>query len=109
MKNRFDEVKRFKNGNLNIRFFDENIQDCKTGKFSDIELLYFALENVDCYFIGEQFCLSNYTMGCYIYNYYNDCYYILNFSDLDILLQGKTLKLYARYDIDDDMRDLIGA
>jgi len=32
MGNRFDEVKRFKNGNINVKFFDENIEDCKAGK-----------------------------------------------------------------------------
>jgi len=107
MGNRFDEVKRFKNGNLNVKFFQENIEDCKKGKFSDIELLSFALKDVDCYIVGEQFCLSNYAMGCLIYNAYMDCIYILNFNDLDILLQGKTLKLYANFNIDDDTRELI--
>lgn len=107
MGNRFDEVKRFKNGNINVRFFDENIEDCKAGKFSDIELLSFALENADCYIVGEEFCLSNYAMGCLIYNAYMDCIYILNFNDLDILLQGKTLKLYANFNIDDETRELI--
>ena len=107
MNNRFDECKRFKNGNINIRFFKENIKDCKAGKFSDIELLSSALENVDCYIIGEQFSLSNYAMGCLIYNAYMDCIYILNFNDLDILLQDKTLKLYADFRIDEDTREII--
>ena len=107
MANRFDEARRFKNGNINIKWFNENIEDCKKGKFSDIELLSFSLENVDCYIIGEQFCLSNYAMGCLIYNAYMDCIYILNFNDLDILLQGKTLKLYANFNIDDETRELI--
>ena len=107
MGNRFHEVKRFKNGNLNVKFFQENIEDYKAGKFSDIELLSFALEDVDCYIIGEQFCLSNYAMGCLIYNAYMDCIYILNFNDLDILLQGKTLKLYADFRIDEDTREIM--
>lgn len=107
MKNRFDQAIRFKNGNINIKFFPENIEDCKAGKFSDIELLSFALESIDCYFVGEQFCLGNFAMGCMIYNCYNDCFYILNFNDLDKLLEGKTLKLYADFNIDQDTRELI--
>lgn len=107
MKNRFDEAIRFKNGNVNVKWFKENIEDCKAGKFSDIELLSYSLEAVDCYIIGEQFCLSNYAMGCLIYNAYMDCIYILNFNDLSILLEGKTLKLYANFNIDSDTRELI--
>ena len=107
MENRFDEVKRFKNGNINIKWFDENIQDCKAGKFSEIELLSFSLENADCYIIGEEFCLSNWAMGCLIYNAYMDCVYLLNFNDLERLLDGKTLKLYANFNIDEDTRELI--
>lgn len=96
MKNRFDQAIRFKNGNINIKFFDETIDDIKSNRFSDIECLSFALDDVDCYFYGEQFCISNYAMGTMIYNAYSDKVYILNFSDIDRLLQGKTLKLYAR-------------
>lgn len=105
--NRFDEIKRFKNGNINIRYFKENIDDLKAGKYSDIELLSFALEKSDCYIVGEQFCLSNYAMGCMIYNAYSDCIYILNFNDLDKLAAGKTLKLYADFNIDDETRNII--
>lgn len=107
MKNRFGEAKRFKNGNINIKWFYENIQDCKVGKFSDIELLSFSLESVDCYIVGEQFCLSNYAMGCMIYNAHMDCIYILDFADLDKLLTGKTLKLYANFNIDEETREII--
>ena len=95
MKNRFDESIRFKNGNINIRFSKETINDIKANKFSDIECLSFALDNVDCYFVGEQFCLSNYDMGVLIYSVYSDKAFILAFSEMDKLIQGKTLKLYA--------------
>lgn len=106
MKNRFSETREFKNGNINIKFFDENIKDLKSGKFSDIELLSFALDNVDTYFIGEEFCLSNYEMGVELYNCRIDKIYILAFSDLEKLASGKTLKLYARKPTEDD-REII--
>lgn len=107
MKNRFDEARRFKNGNINIKWFNENIQDCKAGKLSDIELLSLSLENADCYIVGEEFCLSNFAMGCMIYNAHMDCIYILNFDELEKLLEGKTLKLYADFNIDEDTREII--
>ena len=106
-KQRFDDVIRFKNGNLHIRWLDENIEDCKRGKFSDIELLSFSLEKVDTCFIGEQYCIDNWSMGCTLYNAYDDCIYLLNFDDIDdILLNGKTLILRAM-PVDEYTRELI--
>lgn len=107
MKNRFDECIRFKNGNINVRFFQENIDDLKTGKFSEIELLSFALENVDTYFIGEPYCIGNYECAMLLYNVYNDCIYELRSGELDKLVEGKTLKLIANFHIDDETRELI--
>ena len=95
MNNRYHDAIRFKNGNINIRFSKETINDIKANKFSDIECLSFALEDVDCYFVGEQFCLSNYDMGIMIYSAYSDKVFILAFSELETLIAGKTLKLYA--------------
>lgn len=96
MKNFYYEGKRFNNGNLNIRFSPDEIQDIKAGKYSPIELLSCKLEAFDTTFIGEQYCLSNYTMGCTLYSYYADKVFILDFSDIDnILMEGRTLKLYA--------------
>lgn len=100
-------IKEFCNHNLNITFSNDAIDDIKTGKFSDIEILSFLLENLDSYFIGENQCISNYEMGILIYNYYSDVCYFLNFSDIDkYLMLGKTLKLYA-YKPDKDTRDYI--
>ena len=107
MKNRFHEAREFNNGNINVKFFNENLEDLKSGKFSDIELLSFALEDVDTYFIGDEFCLSNYEMGAMLYNCRRDCIYILAFSDLEKMASGKTLKLYADFNIDSDTREII--
>ena len=96
MKNFYYEGQRFKNGNLNIRFSPDEIQDINAGKRSQIELLSWKLAAFDTNFIGEQYCLSNYTMGVTLYSCYSDRVFILDFSDLDnILMEGRTLKLYA--------------
>lgn len=107
MKNRFDEAIRFKNGNIHIKWSDEHIAEWKAGKFTIIELVSFTLDHVDTYFIGDEFCLGNYSMGCLLYNAYNDCIYILDFSDdLDRLIEGKTLILHA-LPVNSDARELI--
>lgn len=84
-------------GNINIKFSPEQIAELKTGKISAVEVLSWILDEIDCYFIGEQYCLSNYTTGATIYNAYSDLYYIIDFSDVEtVLMSGRYLKLYAR-------------
>ena len=107
MKNFYYEGQRFKKGNLNIRFSPDEIQDTKAGKYSMIELLSWKLEKFDTTFIGEQYCLSNYTMGCTLYSYYADKVFVLDFSDIDsVLMEGGTLKLYATKPTQED-REII--
>ena len=93
-----DNVKEFKNGNINIHFTTEEIEeinrdDMQSGLSALINALYWA----DCYMIGDSFCINNFTMGQLIYSAYSDVCYILDLSDIDaVLMQGKTLKLCAR-------------
>ena len=92
-----DNVKEFKNGNINIHFTTEEIaeinsDDTQSGLFALIK----ALDWADCYFVGDSFSWGNFTMGRLIYNAYSDVGYILDLSDIDaVLMNGKTLKLYA--------------
>ena len=92
-----DNVKEFKNGNLNIRFTAEEIAEINSDDMqSGLTALINALDWADCYFVGESFCLSNFATGHTIYNLYSDVCYILDLSDINaVLMQGKTLKLYA--------------
>lgn len=107
MKNFYYEGQRFKNGNCNIRFSPDDIADIKSGKLSDIEILSFKMENLDLYFFGEQFCISNYTMGVLIYSAYSDKLFLLDFSDIEkYLMTGKTLKLKA-FEPDAEQREII--
>ena len=102
-------VKRFLNNNIHVKFELEDIENIKEGKLSGIETLSFELEEVDTSFIGEEFCLSNYTTGILCYSYYADKVFLLDFSDIEnILMSGKTLVLYAK-EPDVDEREIIEA
>ena len=97
MKRVHENIKEFKNGNLSIRFPSEYRDKLKGGIVSDIEVISWVLDELDCYFVGDEFCLSNYTMGAMIYNTYSDLVYIIDFSDIEnVLAAGRWLKLYAR-------------
>ena len=102
----YDHGRRFKNGNLNIRFSPYELEKIAAGTFSDIECLSWALEEMDSYFVGEEFCLSNYAMGAMVYNDYDDVYYIFNFAELEELKNGKTVKFIAQKP-DEDIREMI--
>jgi len=88
-----DYCKEFKNGNINIKFGNDAIEE-----FKKDELLFLCdcLSLIDCDFIGETYCLSNYETGHTLYNSYSDLVYIFPWSCLEDLKQGKTVKLYAR-------------
>ena len=97
MRREHENIKEFQNGNINFRFTPEQIAELKTGKISAVEVISWILDEIDCYFVGEQYCLSNYTMGATIYNAYSDLCYIIDFSDVEtVLMSGRYLKLYAR-------------
>lgn len=97
MKRVHENIKEFNNGNLSIRFPVEYREKLKSGVVSAIEVISWVLDELDCYFIGEEFCLSNYAMGAMIYNCYSDLVYIINFNDIkETLVPGRWLRLYAR-------------
>ena len=103
-----DNAKEFKNGNLNIHFSAEEIAEINSDDTqSGLSALINALYWTDCYMIGDSFCLSNFTMGQLIYNAHSDACYILDLSDINaVLMQEKTLKLYARRPDEED-REMI--
>lgn len=93
MKRITDHCKEYKNGNLLIKYDEDAIEQSKK---DSLLTLASVLEEIDCYFIGETYCLSNYAMGHTIYNFHSDLCYIFAWNDIETLEQGKTLKLYAR-------------
>jgi hypothetical protein len=100
-------IKEFNNHNINIRFMPDAIANIRGGRWSDIEVLSWLLDTIDCYLIGEEFCLSNYDMGAQIYNAYSDKVYIISFGDINArLMEGYTLKLYASNPTEDDLEKI---
>ena len=103
MKREHENIKEFNNGNLSIRFPVEYREKLKSGVVSAIEVISYVLDELDCYFVGDEFCLSNYAMGAMIYNCYSDLVYIINFNDIEeTLTAGRWLRLYARKPTTDD-------
>lgn len=88
-----DCIKEFKNGNINIKYDPDTIKEAIK---DELLTLFNLLGNIDCYFIGETYCLGNYETGHTVYNIYSDLVYIFAWSDLEELKAGHTVKLYAR-------------
>ena len=88
-----DHCKEYKNGNIIIRYDRDMIAKSKR---DSLLTLSSVLDEIDCSFIGETYCLSNYETGHTVYNAYSDLVYIFAWSELEKLRQGKTVKLYAR-------------
>ena len=55
-----------------------------------------VLDKIDCFFIGETYCMGNYETGHTVYNAYSDLVYIFAWSELEALEAGKAVKLFAR-------------
>lgn len=85
--------KEFKNGNINIKLDAAGIEEMKK---DEVLFISDCLSWVDCDFIGETYCISNYETGHTIYNAYSDLVYVFPWSYLENLKQGETVKLYAR-------------
>ena len=83
----------YKNGNITIRYDADTIADSKR---DPVLIISDVLSWIDCYFIGETYCLSNYETGHTIYNAYSDLVYIFPLRALEDLEAGKTVRLYAR-------------
>ena len=105
MKRVHENIKEFGNGNLSIRFPAECLDQVKNGVVSAIEVLSWTLDELDCYFVGNEFCLGNDAMGTMIYNCHSDFVYIINFNDIEkVLAAGRWLRLYARTPDEDDRK-----
>lgn len=110
MKREDFNIKEFNNGNLSIRLPKEYIERIKNrDHLSSIEAISWVLDELDCYFVGDEFCLGNDAMGAMIYNLYSDVVYIINFNDINKkLMTGHWLRLYARVPDKDD-REVINS
>ena len=86
-------IKEYKNGNITIKYYKDGIRENKRDSILTLSSL---LDMIDCYFIGETYCLGNYAMGHTIYNVYSDLVYVFPWSEIEELERGKTIRLYAR-------------
>ena len=98
-----DHCKEYKNGNIIIKYDRDMIAESKR---DSLLTLSSVLDEIDCYFIGETYCLNNYETGHTIYNAYSDLVYIFAWSELEALEAGKAIKLFARKPDETD-RELI--
>lgn len=107
MKNRFDNAIQFKNGNIHIKFDHDTLDRINDNNHYPYNDDRFELN--ESLFAVDSFILNNqYFVGCEcfqtIYNANTDKYYTLRLSDIEkYLLNGKTLILYARDPIDDEI------
>lgn len=85
--------KEYKNGNITIKYNKERIEDAKK---DDVLTISDVLSWLDCYFIGETYCLNNYETGHTVYNCYSDLIYVFPWQYMEELEKGKAVKLYAR-------------
>ena len=99
----YNEATRFKNGNIHVRFNKDTIDSIKAGHENNIVYLLWAVDEVDTYMIGEEFCLSNYDMGIRLYNCNQDKAYTVSYTEAEKLMEGKTLILRAQKPTGDDM------
>lgn len=93
MLRKSDYCKEYKNGNITVKYDRDKIQESKK---DDVLTISDVLSWIDCYFIGETYCLSNYETGHTIYNAYSDLIYVFPWRYLEDLENGKTIRLYAR-------------
>lgn len=103
MLRRYEECTVFRNGNLNIRLPRSEIPEFKK---DPVLYLVDLLSWLDCDFIGETYCLSNFETGHTVYNAYMDCVYIFPWRVLEDLENGKTVKLYT-HELDETDRELL--
>ena len=93
MLRKSDYCKEYKNGNITIKYDADTIDAARRDPVLTVSDV---LSWIDCYFIGETYCLSNYETGHTIYNAYSDLVYIFPWRCLEDLERGKTVRLYAR-------------
>ena len=93
MLRKTDYCKEYKNGNITVKYDRDTIQESKK---DPVLTIVDVLSWIDCYFIGETYCLSNYETGHTLHNAYSDLVYIFPWRYLEDLEAGKTIRLYAR-------------
>lgn len=95
-------TKRYKNGNMTFKAEKEELE--KPNQIFDTFLN--SASDLDCLIWGDEFCISNFEMGMCLYSFYTDMKYIVPFSLIDELKEGKTIRLYGAKLDEQDRADL---
>jgi len=93
MLRKTDNCTEYKNGNITIKYDRDTITEA--GK-DEVLTISSVLDQIDCYFFGETYCLSNYETGHSVYNAYSDLVYVFPWQLLEELKSGATVRIYAR-------------
>lgn len=88
-----DYCKVYKNGNVTIKYDKDKIAE---SIIDDILTISEVLDWIDCLFVGDSYCLSNYEMGHTVYNVCLDVIYVFPWRFLEDLKAGKMVRLYAK-------------
>lgn len=102
-------LKEFKNGNVNIKFSNESIMDCRQDDNmfqKGFATVFNMLAWFDTYVISDVLVFGNFEGGYILYNVRLDRVYRILTQDIDALIVGETIKLYASVP-DEDEREMI--
>lgn len=95
-------TKRYKNGNMTFKAEPNELE--KPERIFD-EFLSSAFD-LDCSVWGDEFCISNFEMGMCLYSFYTDLKYIVPFSLIEELKDGKKIRLQGAKLDKQDREDL---
>ena len=95
-------TERFKNGNMTFKAEPDELK--KPEQIFD-SFLNSAID-LDCLIWGDEFCISNFEMGMCLYSFYTDLKYIVPFSLIEELKDGKKIRLQGAKLDKQDREDL---
>ena len=102
-------IKRFKNGNFNVKAEADELTGSGSYLERDgLELIIDLCNSAELDFVlaGDEGCAGNWDMYYPLYNAYTDMLYLPTGSDCIAYQEGKTVKLYGR-PLDQDEREAL--
>ena len=87
-----DCICEFKNGNINIKLDQYTLEKASRDFYG---VLAEILDSLDCYFVGDFYCLGNDCGAIDIYNLHSDFIYRFTDRKESSLKAGKSIKIYA--------------
>lgn len=94
-----DNIIELDNNDLVIQYDNDTIQE---GQKDEMLTFMDVISWMDTDIIGDEFCISNYEMGLFLYNSWSDKCYIVSFTDLERIKAGEKVTLSAYEPGEDD-------